>query len=287
MSFFRVVFFLSLILLNLFAESSVWKISDDQNHTLYIGGTFHLLRATDFPLPHEFEDAYQRSDYVVFETDLSSTHSTTFQRMMAQTMILPLNQSLSSKLMPKTYQTLKQYVELQGYPMGMFDRMQPWAVSLTLSQLKLSSIGVDQEGVDEYYHQHSMHDGLPQRFLESVEEQLKVIGAIGVGEEDAVILQTLKEMDELPSMMSWMVREWREGKTDRLKRELVDAMKKESPKMYRIVLKQRNDAWMPKLLSMLHEEKRGFVLVGAMHLLGEDGLLDQFRKRGLRVEYMK
>jgi uncharacterized protein YbaP (TraB family) len=285
-SFFRVLFFSSLIFFQiLFAQSSVWKISDDQNHTLYIGGTFHLLRAADFPLPLEFEEAYKQSDYVVFETDLSLTHSAAFQKMMAQKMMLPSNQSLSSKLTSKTYQTLKQYVESQGYSMRMFDRMQPWAVSLTVSQLKLSSIGVNQEGVDSYYLQRSMQDKLPQRFLESIEEQVNVLSEIGEEEEDAVILQTLKEMKGLPSMMSWMVNEWKEGKTVRLERELVNELKKDSPKMYRIVLKQRNNIWMPKLLSMLHEEKRGFVLVGAMHLLGEDGLLEQLQNLGYKIEW--
>lgn len=168
--------------------------------------------------------------------------------------------------------------------MGMFERMQPWAVSLTLSQLKLSSIGVDQEGVDGYYHQRSIHDRLPQRFLESIEEQMNILSSIGEEEEDAVILQTLKEMKELPPMMNWMVSDWREGKTERLEREFVNEMRRESPKMYHSVLKKRNDAWMPKLISMLHEGNRGFVLVGAMHLLGEDGLLSQFHKLGYKIE---
>lgn len=287
MSFFRIVFFSSLILLNLFAESSVWKISDDQNHTIYVGGTFHLLRSTDFPLPHEFEDAYRHADYVVFETDISLTHSAAFQHMMAQKMMLSPPQTLANRLLPKTYQTLKNYVESQGYPMGVFERMQPWAVSLTLSQLKLSSIGVNQEGVDGYYHQCSIRDKRPQRFLESIEEQLNILSSIGEEEEDAVILQTLKEMREFPLMISWMVQEWREGKTGRLEHELVDEMRRESPKMYRTLLKQRNDTWMPKLILMLHEEKRGFVLVGAMHLLGSDGLLEQFRILGYKTELLK
>lgn len=287
MSFFRIVFFSSLILLNLFAESSVWKISDDQNHTIYLGGTFHLLRSTDFPLPHEFDNAYRHADYVVFETDISLTHSAAFEQMMAKKMMLSPPQTLANRLLPKTYQTLKNYVESQGYPMGVFEQMQPWAVSLTLSQLKLSSIGVNQEGVDGYYHQCSIRDKRPQRFLESIEEQLNILSSIGEEEEDAMILQTLKEMRELPLMISWMVQEWREGKTGRLEHELVDEMQRESPKMYHAVLKQRNDAWMPKLILMLHEEKRGFVMVGAMHLLGSDGLLEQFRIRGYKTELLK
>jgi uncharacterized protein YbaP (TraB family) len=283
----RVAFFSFLIFFsNLCAQSSVWKISDEHNHTIYIGGTIHVLRSGDFPLPKEFDEAYKKSDYVVFETDLALANSQTLQRTLAQKMMLPQNQNLSAILSAKTYAKLKVYVEDQGYKIEMFDRMQPWAVMLTLSQLKLSSIGIDQNGVDSYYNQRSLADRIPQRYLESIEEQSAIITEIGKGEEDAVVLQTLRDMDDFPSMMEWMVKEWREGKTERLKRELVEEMRNSSPEMYRIILKQRNEAWMPKLMNMLHEEKRGFILVGAMHLLGRDGLLEQFKKQGYTVEFL-
>lgn len=280
----KILFSSLFLVLHLFAQSSAWKISDDSNHTIYIGGTIHLLRSSDYPLPQEFDEAYAKADYIVFETDLSLVHSQNMQRMLAQKMELPAGQNLSGKLSPKTYSQLKEYVESQGYGVKKFDRLQPWAVMLILTQLKLSQIGIDQNGVDSYYSERSLHDSLPQRYLESVEKQIGIITNIGEGEEDAVILQTLRDMKEFPSMMAWMVADWRVGKTDRLERELVLEMKEESPKMYSRVLVERNNAWMPQLIKMLHEEKRGFVLVGAMHLLGNEGLLEQFRRKGYKIE---
>ena len=281
----KVLVFLFLCV-ELFARASVWKISDAE-HTMYIGGTIHVLRASDYPLPKEFDEAYNQSDYVVFETDLALAQSRTLQRILAQKMMLPAGQRLSDKLSPDIYSKLKSYIALQGYTIEKFDRLHPWAVILSLTQLKLSQIGIDQSGVDSYYSRRSRADHIPQQYLESVEEQSAIITEIGKGEEDAVILQTLSDMETLPSMMEWMVKEWREGKTERLRYELVDEMRSDSPKMYNTILKQRNEAWMPKLIALLHDEKRGFVLVGAMHLLGRDGLLEQFRKQGYRVEYLE
>ncbi len=283
----KILFSSLFLVLHLFAQSSVWKISDDSNHTIYLGGTIHVLRASDFPLPQEFDEAYNKSDYVVFETDLSLVHSQSMQHLLAQKMLLPAGESLSNRISSKTYEQLKEYVDSQGYKIEMFDRLQPWAVMLTLTQLKLSQIGIDQNGVDSYYSERSLHDHLPQRYLEGIEKQIGIITDIGEGEEDAVILQTLSDMKEFSSMMGWMVADWRVGKTDRLERELVLEMKEESPKMYRHVLVERNNAWMPQLIAMLHEEKRGFVLVGEMHLLGQDGLLEQFRRKGYKIEYIE
>jgi uncharacterized protein YbaP (TraB family) len=85
-------------------------------------------------------------------------------------------------------------------------------------------------------------------------------------------------------MIDWLVREWREGKTERIERELVQAMQRESPRMYRRLLAERNRAWVPELIGMMREGKKGFVLVGAMHLSGTDGLLALLKNKGYTVE---
>jgi len=283
-----VSFFIALLfpLCNLFAESSVWKISDGI-HTMYLGGTIHVLRRSDYPLPIEFDEAYAEADYVVFETDLSSENALILQKILTNKMMLPMGQTLSDKLSPQTYSELKRYLDSQGYSTVAFDRLEPWAVMLTLTQLKLSSIGVDQNGVDSHYRNRAITDHIPQRYLESIHEQSALITEIGQGEEDVMILQTVADMKELHTMITWMVEDWRRGKIERLERELVQEMISESPKMYHSILKKRNDLWMEKLLHMMKEEKRGFVLVGAMHLLGAEGLLEQFRREGYRVEPFK
>ncbi len=274
-----------LFVFHLFAQSSVWKISDGK-YTLYVGGTIHLLRSSDYPLPLEFDEAYAQADYVVFETDLAAATGEKFHHLLTQKMMLPPSQKLSDRLSPKTYAQLKAYIDAQGYSVELFERMRPWAVMLTLSQLKLSASGIDESGVDSYFDRRCRGDYKPKRSLETVEEQIGLITRIGEGEEDALIRQTLRDMKELPSMIEWMVSDWRDGKTERLNNELVDQMRIESPKMYESVLKRRNEAWMPQLLHMLHEEKRGFVLVGMMHLLGKDGVLQKFLQMGYAVEYL-
>lgn len=281
---FVILFFLSFS--TLFAESSVWKISKG-NHTMYFGGTIHVLRSSDYPLPHEFDKAYSEADYVVFETDLARTQSEMFAAMLAQKMILPTGQTLANKLTSTTYAELTSYLVSQRYDIRLFDRLEPWAVLLTLTQLKFAQMGMDKSGVDMHYSRRALHDQLPQRYLETIEEQIDIIAEIGADEEDVMIFQALRDMKQLDSMIPWMVEEWRQGKTARLERELVQDMKNESPKMYQHILKQRNDRWKTKLIAMMQEDKRGFVLIGAMHLLGKDGLLEQFRMLGYQVELFK
>jgi uncharacterized protein YbaP (TraB family) len=53
----------------LFGETSVWKVSNGGN-VLYIGGTIHVLRESDYPLPESFNAAFNKSEIIIFETSL-------------------------------------------------------------------------------------------------------------------------------------------------------------------------------------------------------------------------
>lgn len=270
------------VVAQLFGDSSVWKISKGRE-TMYIGGTIHILRSSDFPLPGEFERAYALSDTVVFETDLEGTQSEAFAAGLMQQMILPSGKTLSNTLKSETYAALKKYLASQGDDIAKYERLRPWAVMLVMTQTVLGRNGIDQSGVDAHYSRRASAQNKPQRYLETPMEQMSLITRIGEGEEDAMILQSIREMKMIPAMIDWLVRDWREGKMKRMERELVQAMKDESPQMYRLILKERNDAWMPKLIGMMREGKKGFVLVGTMHLLGPDGMLKQFEKAGYTV----
>ena len=65
----------------MFAESSVWKVQKD-DAVMYLGGTVHLLRESDFPLPEEFNKAYEASETVVLETDVEEVNDPSFQRKL-------------------------------------------------------------------------------------------------------------------------------------------------------------------------------------------------------------
>jgi len=61
------VLFSFLSLVYSYSETSVWKISNGEN-TLYLGGTIHILRESDYPLPEAFSKAFDESNIIIFES---------------------------------------------------------------------------------------------------------------------------------------------------------------------------------------------------------------------------
>jgi len=56
------------------AESSVW-MARSSKATVYLAGSFHMLRASDYPLPAEYFRAYNDSRKIIFEVPPGETES--------------------------------------------------------------------------------------------------------------------------------------------------------------------------------------------------------------------
>jgi uncharacterized protein len=80
-----------------------------------------------------------------------------------------------------------------------------------------------------------------------------------------------------------MIKYWRSGDIDSLNNLIIDSMKKDSPKMYQSILVDRNNNWIPKIEQYFATSEVEFVLVGAAHMIGEDGLINLLVKKGYKV----
>ena len=84
-----------------FSETSLWQVSKNGN-TLFLGGTIHVLKKEDYPLPVEFDMAFKKSDKLVFETDIDKAKMPEFAKKMAQMFSYPPGKSLKKTLNPET-----------------------------------------------------------------------------------------------------------------------------------------------------------------------------------------
>jgi uncharacterized protein YbaP (TraB family) len=81
-------------------------------------------------------------------------------------------------------------------------------------------------------------------------------------------------------------RKWRAGDADALWKEMALETRRKYPALYRRINTDRNDAWVPKLQAMLSRPGGDdtLVVVGTLHLLGSDGVVEKLRRKGYRVE---
>ena len=267
----------------LFAKSPVWKVSKGSDY-LYIGGTIHLLSKKDFPLPPEFEKAYQDAQILILETDMQAMKSPAFQMKIMQKAVYADGTTIKQHLKPKTYQALKKYLEKSGIPMTLVQSFKPGMISTMLTIFELQKLGMSMEGVDSFYGEKALKDKKQLGQLETVDEQLHFLTTLGEGREDDFINYTLSEIDELPKLMTKLVTAWRTGDNVQLTKLGIMDLKNKFPKIHEMMLLKRNKAWLPKIEKMLKTKKIEIILVGALHLVGENGILNLLKKKGYQIE---
>jgi uncharacterized protein len=285
----RAIYCLGLLLLctafTLQAQSPVWKVDKD-GRTMFIAGSLHVLTAEDYPLPAAFETAYRQSAQVVFETDIAKMESPVFQQYMLRELSFGDGRNLQQVLRTDTYQAVEVFFTTRGVPMTSIDGFKPGMVAMLMTMVEMQRIGISAAGVDTYFDQRAKQDNKAKHQLETVEQQVAFIANMGMGREDAMLSYSLAEIERLPGLWRAMTRAWRSGDLPWLEEMLAQPMRTDFPMVYQSLLVERNNAWIPQLEAMAKTEQVEFVLVGALHLSGADGLLAQLATRGYRINQL-
>lgn len=271
------------------AESSVWQIKEAKGsgeNTLYIAGTLHLLRAEDFPLPEEFEDAYKKAENLVFEADLSAFEDPDVQTKMYQMVTWDDGSVLADHVKPETLKRFDALLNSYGIPMLMVENYKPGFAAITVALLEMQKLGVGEEGVDAFYHNKARQDGLAIDALETVEQQISFIANMGIENPDEFLNYSMDDMEGLGELLDNMTQAWRAGDMSALAAHMTEQMRDLYPEVYRALLTERNLAWLPKIEAMMQDPDVEMILVGAGHLAGEGSVLDLLEKAGYLVEQL-
>lgn len=267
------------------AQSSVWLASKG-NNKVYLGGTIHMLRANDYPLPAEYEIAYAEADALYFEIDIDTMNDPAGQLGMLQRLMYTDGRTLQSVLNEEAYTALSDYVENIGMPMFMLQNMKPGMLMSTLELLEFQSRGFSSNGVDLHFHERAKSDGKITDAFETVEEQIGFIEGLGEGEESEYVLLSLQELEKLDDDIESIISIWRNGRAGDLVDFFVDEMEETTPGAYQTLLVDRNNNWLLTIEDMFNDADTELILVGVAHLVGDDGLLQQLRARGYQVEQL-
>ncbi len=268
-----------------FADSSVW-VASSETSKVYFAGTVHLLRPADYPLPEEFYEAYNDSSKLYFETDIASMNDLAVQASMLQQLMYSDSQSLQTVLSDEAYAALADYVSTTGLPMMMLDKFKPGLLVSTLQVIELQKLGFTPQGVDMHFYNRAIGDGKPTGELEPVQAQIDFIESMGEGNESEFILLSINEMEEIAASIDQLVAAWRVGNNSQLEEMFVKDMKEQSLDLYNSLLVERNNNWMPIIEEMFTEGGNELVLVGAAHLVGEDGLLHLLEAKGYKIQQL-
>lgn len=266
------------------AKTSVFELQC-KGSTLYLGGTVHVLKESDFPLPDAYQQAYKKADTLVFEVDLNAMKQGEVMGKMLTAMQYQDGRTLKKVLQKDTYELLSTRAQALNIDLEILDGFRPAALITMMMSMELKKMGVKEGGVDAHFFTKAMLDDKKIVGLESIDKQFELLGNMGEGNEDEFIRGSLDDFNNMQESWEDITQAWRNGDMEGIERKAIDQLK-EFPSLYQSMLVDRNRDWIPHILEFFTNDQLEFILVGAAHLAGKDGLLAQLEQHGCNIKQM-
>jgi uncharacterized protein YbaP (TraB family) len=272
--------------LNAYADSPVWAIRGAHN-TVYLAGSVHLLRATDAKLPAAFDRAYADADALVMEIDLDDLDPLASQGWMLEHGMYGDDTTLSKTIGAQRFAAVEQVSNRLGVPLEAIERLEPWLVAMTLAQLQYVQLGFDPEqGVEKQLERRAVADHKEITGFETLEEQLGLLDGMSYEDQGHFLDLTIEEMNEMQDETESLLAAWRSGDARKLASMLSDEYRV-APTLYRMLVADRNQRWMPQIEKLLNGDENYLIVVGALHLVGSGGLLELTKAAGYDAKQLQ
>jgi uncharacterized protein len=267
------------------AASPVWVIRGAHS-SVYLAGSVHLLRAQDAALPAAFDQAYRDSARLVMELDMAKIDPMVIGAWISQHGALPQGTTLQGVVGEARYQRLSAAAGKLGAPVEVLNGQAPWVVGLELADLQYVHEGFDpQQGVEQQLSRRAVSDQKQTAGLETIDEELGGLEALGHQDQLHLLDQTLDDIKKPEREMEEILTAWRRGDTAQLA-ALLSREYREFPALYRPLVTARNQRWLPKIEQLVNGQGNCMVVVGALHLVGDGGLLELLRKDGFAASQL-
>lgn len=268
-------------------KSFLWEVRSESN-TVYLLGSVHFATKSLYPLKNTIRHAYQQSDHLVVEINPDVVPPEKMQALMLKRGVYTGGETLVSKVTKETYAQVDAQLKKSGMPIELFLKFKPWFVALTLTNLEVQRLGFDPaHGIDRYFLNQAK-GRKPILELESIEEQIALLDSLSDREQELFLLYTIEDLKSLEAQMNILMKAWVDGDTAAvesvLRKSIAD--RPELGPVYKRLIDERNRKMLEKIEGYLKTDRRCFVVIGAGHLVGKEGLVEQLRQKGYTVRQL-
>ncbi|HXS91223.1 MAG TPA: TraB/GumN family protein [Steroidobacteraceae bacterium] len=262
----------------------LWSLQGKTNK-VYLLGSVHLLKESE-TLPAAIDSAYADAEKLVMEIDMDDLDPAEMRQAVTDLAMLPADQTLQQQLGAQTYEQFTTKARAMGIEPAMLDHFRPWFAAITLVQLQLMKMGLDPEsGVERRLTARAAGDGKPIEGLETAREQLEIMARLPEKQQREFLLYSVEDAERMASEVDKLVAAWRRGDATQMAKLLQEGFD-EYPDLYRPLTVDRNRKWIPQIERLLEGRDDYLVVVGALHLVGTDSVIDLLERKGYKVNQL-
>ncbi|MCX6156328.1 MAG: TraB/GumN family protein [Candidatus Kapabacteria bacterium] len=252
-----------------------WKI-ESSNSTLYLLGSIHFGKKTIYPLDSIIEKSFESSDNLVIEMDVNHVDKNILMKKSFYNDGSKLNDHISQNV----YELIKKKFAVKGIKEPFYEKMMPWLAFIRLQQLDLLKSGFSpEEGIDMHFINNAEKVKKSILSLETLDDQINTFEKVFNQVDSSHFEKIINDFESQTNMVDTLFEVWKRGSLEEMtKLALEDSSDSVEKKINSIMLDERNIRMYSKLIEFMTEKHKYFVVLGAAHLCGENGLVNLFSK---------
>jgi uncharacterized protein YbaP (TraB family) len=264
-------------------HSFLWKVQAGAN-VMYLAGSVHALTSDAYPLNPVYQRAFDASGVLVEEIDLAEADPLSGGLGLLAKGMYSDGRTFSSVVSRPTAALVAEKLKSTPLSLELIQPMKPWMVMLMLEALGAQAAGLDpQLGLDKHFYDLATNAGKQVIGLETAESQVDRFDKMSDALQEQLLRSELEEMETEKSSLRSLLTAWQTGDAAAIEKMLLSSFA-DNPAAYASLITERNRNWMPQLDACLKRSSPCFVIVGAAHVVGPQGLLAMLRQRGYRIE---
>jgi uncharacterized protein YbaP (TraB family) len=261
---------------------AMWQIADDDT-TVYLFGTIHLLPPNSSWRTPDFDAAVQQSQSLVVETLVDTANPQALASEMAALGFSSGLPPIAERVPPEKRALLEATIAKTQIPRPLFDRMETWAAAFTLLGVQFQTLGLQgDQGVEAVLRQIFTAAGKPVDQLETNREQLSLFDRLPENAQRQLLEGAIEAPEQTRVKFDQMLQAWLSGDVDAIARTFNEDLRN-SPELKAALLTRRNANWAAWIERRLQTPGTVMVAVGAGHLAGDVSVQRYLESRGIRV----
>jgi len=261
---------------------SMWQL-DGQQNSIYLLGSIHLLREKDHPIPSVIYDAYNDAETLIMELDMDDLDPIASQTMATELGLIQDDRTLADLMGPDLYAEAEALALAAEIPLKLLSRAEPWYAAMNVELMLLMRIGFNPAyGIETHLMEMAKADQKEILGFETMRQQLDFLDGLSPGAQRELFMQALSEGEAMRELMDSMIEAWRHGDMEFMEDNLLSDMQ-DYPELNQTIVVDRNLDWTSQIEDLMDDEIDYLVIVGTLHLVGDEGVPELLTGRGHSV----
>jgi uncharacterized protein YbaP (TraB family) len=269
-------------------KSFLWEVKY-QGNTSYLLGSIHMMKKSAYPLPSIIESSFDKCQCLGVEMNIADEKMMDIQIKLLKIAKYPPGENLKQNLSPKIYELTKKALEKLGMNINGMQGFKPWFIGTLMAQVQLLKAGFNpQYGIDKHFINLAKKNKKTILELEGVDFQIDLFKNLTPKEQEHFLHSTILDLKMLTSMTDQLVQAWKQGDTRNMDKLMNENTSKypELKEVMKKLLEDRNYTMTDTIISWIKSGKKCFIVVGAAHLVGREGIVSLLKKKGFSLRQL-